>query len=145
MHPSRAPSSHPHSAAWLPCPTSAVSTTATSDERRRPGRSLFPPAAKSKAQYPLATVLPPAVLSTPAHGQLPAPTTRRSWAGSITGTIAVDSSAAIEFWPTTADLSDDVADRRQDRHRACNALQVLPRRRDDPDRLARTSRRRPAR
>ena len=48
MHPSRAPSSHPSSAAWLPCPTSAASTTATSDERRRPGRSLFPPAAKSK-------------------------------------------------------------------------------------------------
>src|SRR5438309_3910645 len=102
MHPSPAPSSHPTSAAWLPCPTSAASTTATSDERRRPSRSLFPPAAKIEAQYPLATVLPPAVLSTSAHGQLPAPTTRRSWAGSITGTIAVDSSAAIEFWPTTS-------------------------------------------
>jgi len=44
----RASSSHPSSAAWLPCPTSAASTTATSDERRRPGRSLSPQAAKSK-------------------------------------------------------------------------------------------------
>src|SRR5438445_5155674 len=81
--------------------------------RRRPPPPLRPPSGvdpvdpspsggKIEAQYPLATVLPPAVLSTPAHGQLPAPTIRRSWAGSITGTIAVDSSAPIEFWPTTA-------------------------------------------
>src|SRR2546422_7392895 len=65
--------------------------------RRPPRSTLFPYTTLFRSQSALATVLPPAVLSAPAHGQLPAPTTRRSWAGSITGTIAVPSSAAIEF------------------------------------------------
>ena len=41
-----------------------------------------------------------------------------------------------------AGVGDDVADRRGDRHRAGDAVQVLPRRRGDPGRLARTPDRR---
>ena len=42
-------------------------------------------------------------------------------------------------------VGDDVADRRADRHRTRDAVQVLPRRRSDPARLARTSDHRPPR
>src|ERR671916_255651 len=44
-----------------------------------------------------------------------------------------------------AEVGDDVADRREDRHRTGDAIQVLPGRRSDPGRLAPTSRHRPPR
>src|SRR5438876_7339168 len=43
------------------------------------------------------------------------------------------------------DVGDDVTDRREDGYRTCDAVQVLPRRRSDPGRLASTSRQRPPR
>src|SRR5829696_4178160 len=39
-----------------------------------------------------------------------------------------------------AAVGNDVADRGEDWHRTCDVIQVLPRRRGDPARLARTSR-----
>src|SRR5258708_19705371 len=61
MHPSRAPSSHPSTAASLPCPSSAASTTATFATRRSRSRRTLPLRQRDQSAIGArAMVLPPA-------------------------------------------------------------------------------------